>query len=165
MVEDAEIARAVAAILGELNRLLALGLNENRVSKIRRETIFFLHEGGEQNKWAWERPHSSEARRRHAEYRAQGRAFNGKAGVVYDHAIPLAMIRDGLASAVDVSAFLKAHIAGVIILRTEDALLSRKRLRASMPSGARSDDPLARYRFAGISFDPEDEARLIANSR
>lgn len=156
-----EVVRAVGEILRQLYRLEDIGINPNRLSRLRRETIFFLYEGGGDAKWNPERPHSARAR-------ALAREVIGKnitrAGflkaVTYEHAIPLKTLTDGLrvASYGDeaLADFLDRHILGVVLLRSEDENLLRLGLRQVMPSGSEANDRLARYRAAGIEFEPED---------
>jgi hypothetical protein len=165
MAEEQEIIEAVCRILGELHRLTNLGLDPRRIDRIRRETIFFLYEGGDAAKWSFERPHSAAARRLHREARALGRSFNSKNyPVTYEHAIPLVTLREGLreaaVSSVAMSAFLQQHIMGVVILKEENERLSKLKLGRVMPSGAVPHDRLARYRKAGIEFEPDDAAML-----
>ena len=145
-----EIVEAVCHILAQLHRLTDLGLDPRRIDRIRRETIFFLYEGGEPTKWSFDRPHSAGARALHREARLLGRTFNSKNyPITYEHAVPLATLREGLREAAgspaEMSAFLERHVAGVAILKEENARLSKLRLRRSMPGGSLAHDrsPLA----------------------
>ncbi|RDJ21981.1 hypothetical protein DWF00_27050 [Bosea caraganae] len=84
--------------------------------------------------------------------------------ITYDHAIPLATLWQGLRTcivdAAEMNSFLELHVAGVVLLKAENAKLNKCGLRSSMPPGAPAYDKLARYRHADIAFEPADEARL-----
>lgn len=160
-----EVVKAVGEILRQLNRLEDLGINPNRLSKLRRETIFFLYEGGGDAKWAADRPHSARARavRRQMDSRAISRA-DGLKQFTYEHAVPLKTLAVALRAASDsdeeLERFLDQHILGAVILREEDDRLVEKGLRQAMPLDAMPHDRFARYREAGIEFEPEDLAKL-----
>ncbi len=160
-----EVVRAVGEILRQLNRLEKLGINQNRLTKLRRETIFFLYEGGGDAKWAVDRPHSAKARavRRQMDNKTISRA-NGLKQFTYEHAVPLKTLAVALRAASEsdeeLEHFLDQHILGVVILREEDERLVKKGLRQSMPLDAMPHDRLARYREAGIEFEPEDLVKL-----
>ncbi len=157
-----EIVEAVRQILIQLYGLRSLPPGMN---KIVRETIFFLYEGGDLDKWSFERPHSAAARALHHDARSKGVRCNGKQfPVVYDHAVPLDALSNGLreatASYEEMHDFLIQHVQGVAILTGENAKLSKRGLRNRLPAGAQTHDLLARYRTAEINFEPEDEAKL-----
>jgi hypothetical protein len=160
-----EVVKAVGAILRQLNRLEDLDINPNRLSKLRRETIFFLYEGGGDAKWAEDRPHSARARevRRQMDTKSIPRA-EGLKQFTYEHAVPLKTLASALRAASDnderLEAFLDQHILGVVILREEDQKLVAEGLRQSMPLNAEPHDRLARYKAVGIEFEPEDLAKL-----
>ncbi len=162
---DDAVVKAVRRILFQLYGLADRGLPEGQIDRIRRETIFFLYEGGDAAKWDLARPHSAAARK--LRVGAGGTAslpLGIRKLVTYDHAIPLRCLRDGLreASASDgaMRAFLDRHVRGVVITREEDQQLKARGLRSKMPKGAAGDDLLARYRAAGIPFEEADEAEL-----
>jgi hypothetical protein len=94
------------------------------------------------------------------------RGRQGLYPITYEHCIPLVTIREGLKSAsADLSTlteFLNAHIAGVVVTKDEDMLLRAARLHRSMPAGAQPNDRLARYQAAGVDFEPEGLAKLLA---
>jgi hypothetical protein len=160
-----EVVKAVGAILRQLNKLEDLDINPNRLSKLRRETIFFLYEGGGDAKWATDRPHSARARevRRQMDSKAIPRA-EGVKQFTYEHAVPLKTLALALRAASEsdeeLERFLDQHILGVVILRDEDDRLVEKGLRQAMPLDALPHDRLARYREAGIEFEPADLAKL-----
>ena len=146
-------------------QLFGLQLPQSAINKMARETIFFLYEGGESQKWSYERPHSAAARALHRQALAGRVRFSSATfPVTYDHAIPLNAINDDMRMATEtpekMSHFLSRYVQGVVILKEENATLSRFKLRSRLPLGARQDDLLARYRAAGIKFEPEDEAKL-----
>lgn len=162
---DDAVVKAVRRILLQLYGLADRGLPEGQIDRIRRETIFFLYEGGDAAKWDLARPHSATARKLRVE--AGGTAslpLGIRKLVTYDHAIPLRCLREGLreASGSDgaMGAFLDRYVRGVVITREEDQQLTARGLRSKMPKGAADDDLLARYRAAGISFEETDEAEL-----
>jgi hypothetical protein len=162
-----EIVEAVCTIVSQLHRLTDLGLDPRRIDRIRRETIFFLYEGGDAEKWSETRPHSARARQLHHKAKEDGRRFNSKNyRITYEHAIPLVTLRDGLRQASSsrelMATFLQRHIIGVVLLKEENDRLSQLKLHRSMPTGCEPHDRLARYRAAGIEFEPEDE-RLLLN--
>jgi hypothetical protein len=161
--------RAVAAvqqILMQLYRLVDDGVPEKRIIKLCRETVFFLYEVRSLSKFDPERPHSAGARALHRDAIAARRKFSSPTyPIVYDHAIPLLTLRQGLRSAAlgsigELTAFLKQHIWGVVVLKEEDDRLSKAGLRGRMPAGAALDDPMARYRAVGISFEADDLAKF-----
>ena len=105
----------------------------------------------------------------HREAVARGKSFHGKTfKVTCDHAVPLDALRDGLRKAAtshDSSCetmrdFLVRHVQSVVILKDENTKLSGCGLRSRLPVGASLHDMMARYRKAGITFEPEDEAKL-----
>jgi len=96
---------------------------------------------------------------------SRGERFGGrKSQVTYDHAIPWDTLGDSLREAATsyekMRDFLNHHVQGVVILKEEDARLSKCKLRRRLPAGAQAHDMLARYQKAGIAFEPEDEAKL-----
>ena len=162
---DDAVVKAVRRILLQLYGLADRGLPEGQIDRIRRETIFFLYEGGDAAKWDLTRPHSAAARKLRVE--AGGTAslpLGIRKLVTYDHAIPLRCLREGLreASGSDgaMRTFLDRYVRGVVITREEDQQLTARGLRSKMPKGVSGDDLLARYRVAGIPFERADEVKL-----
>jgi hypothetical protein len=91
--ESVDVTEAVRQIFLHLDKLEDAGISAQRTVRIRRETIFFLYEGGEAGKWRFDRPHSARARALHRETVIAGHRFGGsKHQVRYDHAIPLATL-------------------------------------------------------------------------
>lgn len=154
---------ATARILGELALLHDRGAGTRYLDKLIRETIFFLFEGGEPEKWAVDRPHSAAARKLHRECLQQGRKFRGSRKglwqVTYDHAIPLAALRPAILALANepdqVLRLLDRCICGVIITMEEDNRLC-KVYRSATPKGSAFDDLTARYRAVSIEFEPKD---------
>ena len=159
---------AVREILTQLYRLADLGLKKKYLSRIERETIFFLYECHSPRKYHPDRPHSAaaRARRKSLSLSEAGGIKSKKHGLTYDHAIPLATLREELKKATHstdaMHRALKRFVQGVIITTDEDGRLSVKKLRLKMPKGAAPDDKLARYVEAGIAFDPKDKRLLVA---
>ncbi|HEV2350615.1 MAG TPA: hypothetical protein VG028_12295 [Terriglobia bacterium] len=159
---ERKILEAIRQILIQLYDLKPL---PRGVNKLVRETIFILYEGGFPGKWSFERPHSAAARALHRHARSEGVPFNGKRfQVTYDHAIPLGTLSDGLRNATcsyeKLRDFLLWHVQGVVILKKENAKLSKCGLRKFLPPRAQGHDMLARYRKAKIKLKPEDDAKL-----
>ncbi|MBG0810910.1 hypothetical protein IY145_16190 [Methylosinus sp. H3A] len=157
---------AIRQILIQLHDLVDRGLPPQRIDKVRREAIFFLYEGGVAAKWSFDRPHSKAARVMHRNAREMGIPFNsGRFPITYEHAIPLKLLREGLRQATESTEqmrdFLRRHVQGVVVLKQEDAALTKKGLRNRHPDGADFFDLMARYRAAGITFEPEDEHKLL----
>lgn len=156
---------AVRKILKQLYQLSDLGLDKKYLSRIERETIFFLYECHSPRKYGNERPHSTAARARRKSL--SGRVKSKEHGLTYDHAIPLATLRAELKKATystdAMHRALKRFVQGVVITTDEDRLLSFKKLRRKMPDGSGHDDKFARYEAAGIAFKPSDKRLLIAN--
>jgi hypothetical protein len=127
-----------------------------------RQAIFYIWEGGEQQKYSEDRAHSKAAR----ELRSTAtKAFrNGSYPICYDHAVPLAIVVKKLRDAVDSSertqSILEQLVCGVIVLKEEDEALTKCGLRKAMPPGTTHDDLMARYRDAKITFLPDDEEKL-----
>jgi hypothetical protein len=157
---------AVRKILKQLYRLSDLGLEKKYLSRIERETIFFLYECHSPRKWCEERPHSAAARARR-KLLSGVRIKSKEHGLTYDHAIPLATLRSELKKATHSTKAmhhaLRRLVQGVVITTDEDRLLSSKKLRLKMPAGADHDDKLARYDAAEIAFKPKDRRLLVAN--
>ncbi len=84
------------------------------------------------------------------------RTFYGKkSGFIYEHAVPAGVVREALlrgpATEEAVATCLRAAGKVAVLLRTEDARLREVGLASTMPVGwSLGDDPLARYRAAGI---------------
>lgn len=159
-MEDARI-EAVRQILSHAFSIRRTDPTIN-VSPIVRQTIFYIYEGGEPEKWKEHRPHSAAAR---ACRRAGAGRFPSKDDPMrYDHAIPLARLQRGLeeatASLETMRSFLHRFIQGVVITREENERLDKARLTTALPVGASEHDMLARYRFVGIAFEPADEEIL-----
>jgi len=155
----------IEAVTQILKQLYGLSCPPRGINKIVRETIFFLYEGGDSCKCSFERPHFAAARALHREVLSRGERFGGrKSQVTYDHAIPWDTLGDSLREAATsyekMRDFLNHHVQGVVILKEEDARLSKCKLRRRLPAGAQAHDMLARYQKAGIAFEPEDEAKL-----
>jgi len=150
--DAAEAVRKIICALCDVDPEIAL------TAPVLRQTIFYVWEGGEANKWRSDRPYSAAAR--------QIRRIGIDRRILrYDHAIPLATIRRRLCevrqSHDDTKAVLKRYVRPAILVKDEDELLS-KRFRSTMPPGVQPDDAMARYREVGISFEPED-ARLLSS--
>jgi hypothetical protein len=155
--EDERVA-AVRDILTKLYSLPA-GFSRTAISRLERETIFFLYENTD-NKLAERRPHSLAAR--HARENTAARVYKQ---LTYDHAIPLATLRASLQEAIishdAMKSWLRRCIKGAVITRDENVTLN-KHFRFKMPSDADKHDPMARYRATGIVFSDADE-RLLLN--
>ncbi|MDN3279436.1 hypothetical protein QWJ07_34575 [Frankia sp. RB7] len=161
---ERERVEAVRKILKQLYRLSDLGLKKKYLSRIERETIFFLYECHSPGKYGEERPHSAAARARRKSL--SGRRIKSKEhGLTYDHAIPLATLRAELKKATHSTdamyRALRRFVQGVVITTDEDRLLSSKKLRLRMPDGADHDDKFARYVAADIVFKPADRLLLV----
>lgn len=158
---ETERVEAIRQILIQLYNLHGAGLHSRHISRIERESIFFLYESVGQDKFHDSRPHSKAARL----LRESNPASLHKL-VTYEHAIPLSTLRAELMSATGSTqtmyAFLKRFIKGVIITREEDKRLNG-RLRKSLPQGAASHDMMARYREAQIEFEDPDREMLCEN--
>src|SRR5690606_19577847 len=115
-------------ILLQLYALNDAGLSPRRTDRIRRETLFFLLEGGEEQKWAWDRRHSEAARAAHRAALEERRRFPGQVEVRYDHAIPITLLwsglRDACRSTDTLRAFVQRYVQGVVILKEEDIRLT-----------------------------------------
>lgn len=161
MICDDTTLGAVQVILKELYALKRIDPSAS-ISVIERQTIFYLYEGAEKSKWDEKRPHSANARRLRI---GALKSFTGKNyPITYDHCIPLATLRDGLAESIvdenSLRQYLAKYIQGVVITKDEDGLLRKHKLSKSMPVGSDPHDMTARYRAAGIALDPEDEVLL-----
>jgi hypothetical protein len=159
------IVEAVRQILIQLHDLADRGLPQQQIDKVRREAIFFLYEGGAAAKWSFDRPHSAAARDMHRRARETGILFNERRfRITYEHAIPLKLLREGLRQATEsteqMRGFLSRHVQGVVVLKEEDTVITKQGLRDRLPDGAQFFDLMARYRAAGIAFEPEDEHKL-----
>jgi hypothetical protein len=159
-IEKCERAEAIRTIVGTLCRL---DLPPQSFMPVVRQAIFYIWEGGEQQKYAEDRAHSKAAR----ELRSTAtKAFrNGSYPICYDHAVPLAMVVKELRNAVDSSertrSILEQLVCGVIILKYEDQALTSSGLQKTTPLGTLDPgDLMARYRKAKIAFLPDDEERL-----
>jgi hypothetical protein len=161
MLEKAFVSRddcieAVRQILIQLYALHSKGLPAAQISRIEREAIFYLYEG--LDKYGSHQPHSAAARARRSD------AVFSLKDVTYDHAVPLATLRDGLREATSsldaMREFLSRYIRGVVITREEDKKLNRG-LRRSMPKGAQAYDLMARYRAVEIAFEEDDLRRIL----
>jgi hypothetical protein len=161
MISEADRIEAVRKILIELYRLTDAGFAANRIGRVEREAIFYLYEG--LDKYAEDKPHSSDARKLRAD---NGGKFPPKS-ITYDHAIPLASLRGELQSATKsneaMRVCLQRFIRGVVITREEDVRLNGSGLRRRLPPGAAPHDMMARYRAVGVDFEPEDQAKLISS--
>ncbi len=162
MLTESERVEAIRQILIQIYGLLDAGLPAPHIGRIEREVIFFLYESVGLDKLAESRPHSAEARKIRCNPTDKLSRL-----VTYDHAIPLAMLREGLkkatASQEEMHAFLRRFVRGAIITREEDKRLNQG-LRRKLPNGAASHDIMARYRAAGIIFEPTDEAMLCQDA-
>lgn len=166
MTKQAVVA-ALAEILRQLNTLEDLGIKANRLAKLRREAIFFLYEGGGDHKWSEHRPHSAGAR---ALMREVGSGLRSKGHALklltYEHAVPLATLASAMRAAATtdegLERFLDTHVLGVVLLRAEDDLLRNAKLRQTMPTGSAPHDRMARYRAAGVVFEPHDQEKIEA---
>lgn len=161
MVPEHQRVEAVRQILLQLYVLVDAGMPQTQISRVVRETIFFIYEGGDTWKYHKDRTHSAAARA----LRGSGKRFHSSTHpIIYDHAIPFATFANGLRNATETpemfSAFLRRFFRSVVITRDEDRKLSGAGLASRMPEGAKADDLLARYRSVGIEFQPEDEAKL-----
>ena len=83
--------------------------------------------------------------------------YGKKKPFIFEHAIPASIVRDRLlkfsSSMESIREILDASGPVAIILREEDALLTEKGLRKSMPhSWQWGDNPLARYEHVGIKI-------------
>lgn len=134
------------------------------IGPVLRQTLFYIYEGGEANKWSRVRPHSVAARSYRDGFSYQKGA--GVKGLRYDHAIPLSVIYKGMTDHVATPTafrdYLRAMVQGVVITDEEDRRLSAAGYRKDVPAGAASSDLMARYRAVGIVLAPADEARLTA---
>jgi hypothetical protein len=164
MATERERIEAIRQILIQLYGLIDSGIPSSRIGRIEREAIYFIYEA-EDGKFPEARPHSAAARQIR-------RAANGRLtskNVTYDHAIPLARLRQGLRAATAsyeaMETFLKRFLQGVAITRDEDKKLNDGGWRSNMPGDAANDDLMARYRHVGIAFEPNDEAILRRNSK
>jgi hypothetical protein len=162
MVTERQRVEAVRQILRQLYTLEDQGMFPKYITRIERETIFFLYEHQNSKKWDMTRPHSAAARGLHETI--TGRIKSRSHGITYDHAIPLATLRPYLKKAIistdAMHRILKRFVCAVIITNKEDTLLTEAHLRRKMPKGAKPDDRLARYRAVGIKFSAADESLL-----
>jgi hypothetical protein len=160
MVPEQQRVEALRQILLQLYALVDLGMPWAKVRRVAREAIFFLYEGGEALKYHEDRPHSAAARA----LRKHGKRLYSSHGIRYEHAIPIATLEAELRSATATSEglceFLRKFLRTVVITSEEDKKLTAARLARRMPEGAHRYDMLARYRFVGIEFLSEDEAKL-----
>lgn len=163
MVTERQRVEAIRQILRQLYSLEQKGMHTKHITRIEREAIFFLYEHHDSKKYAETRPHSAAARKMRKTI--TGRIMSRSHGITYDHAIPIATLRkylkQGTASTEAMRRVLKRFVCGVVITAEEDSLLSAKQLRRKMPTGAKADDKLARYRAVGIKFDTADEELLL----
>lgn len=119
-------------------------------SSAAREAIFTLWESYGRSK------HASSRYRSQASLTMDVR----KGGLVYDHAIPFALVHDELLSLAELSptsvkAILERRLAAATITREEDQRLTALGLRSRMPVGWDGEDMLARYKAAGIDLAEE----------
>lgn len=134
-------------ILLNLNEYVRAGGSRASASRVARETLFFVYEKGNSQKY-----------RRHRHSVAATRLPSDK-DKVYDHAIPLAcwlpelLSADGLEPG-DVQARLERHYHIRIITDAENKRLNAIGLRAQMPLDWDGIDVEARYRKAGIELVP-----------
>ena len=159
MASDLEIAQAVCGVFASVEALHAKGLPDARGSRVRREAVHFLWELRDQSKLAPERPHSAAARRQ--------RQTGDTTDLRYEHAIPLATFMPTLRAAVTggpeaMLSALRRFVRPVIVVDAECRRLTKVGLAASMPAAAAPDDPVARYRAAGIALEARDVRLLLA---
>lgn len=87
----------------------------------------------------------------------RSRFYGKKSPFLYEHTIPASLVRRQLLSVqpvrTEVEIILMSAGAVAVVLREEDDLLRLHGLRSSMPDGwTWGDDPLARYRVAGLEI-------------
>jgi hypothetical protein len=87
----------------------------------------------------------------------RSRLYGKQSPYLYEHSIPASLVRARLLNLQpvreDVAQILAAAGPVAMLLREEDDVLRRSGMRSSMPVGWRwGDDPLARYRAAGITM-------------
>jgi len=161
MVTEKDCIEAIRQILTQLYFLTDAGFPRHRIGRVEREAIFFIYEGSD--KYGDSKPHSAAAR----QLRRLNSGTLPPKTVTYDHAIPLASMRDEMRAATvstdAMAIFLKRFIRGVVLTREENNLLNLTGLRRRLPEGAASHDMLARYRAVGIVFEAPDEAMLCEN--
>jgi len=89
-----------------------------------------------------------------------GRRPVGGWGLVLDHAIPIAVVRDEVLRRADalnadeLAELLMKELGFAVISRAEDVKLNKMGVRSRQPKKAMPDDPWARYRLLGLT--PED---------
>jgi hypothetical protein len=164
-MSKSSVIAALAKIIQLLDKLESDGVNPSDIAKLRRETIFFLYEGGNKHKWNSERPHSKGAREllRAVENGAM-RKSDARHLCTYEHSVPISSLKVGLnaaaASAEELEIYLDRHVLGVVVLRSEDALLRAAKVSRSLPAGSAANDRLARYQAVGIELEPQDRLKI-----
>ncbi len=144
-IADEERDRVTVDILSALTLFLAAGGSRASAHRIARETLFFIYEGG--NKEKYERHPKSKA----------ARTQNGKNQVVYDHAVPLKLwigtiLDDEKLSLTRFRRIMADWLHVRIITKDENRLLNALKLHSSMPDDWDGHDVEARYTKARIEF-------------
>lgn len=134
-------------VLLSLNEYVRAGGKLASASRVARETLFFVYEGDNSNKY-----------RRHRHSLAAAKLPSDKSKV-YDHAIPLAswlpgLLHAGGLEATEVQAQLERCYHIRIITEDENRVLNAMGLRSRMPLDWDGIDVEARYRKAGIELLP-----------
>lgn len=150
--------RAVADILKTVAWMKEVGFDATTTNKIARETVHFAWERGPYGQWDIRRPHSQAARQ--ARSTCVGAFSPGRAGVTYDHPVPLNLLWPHLLKAHQDDAVLKSlllqFVRPVVITLAEDATLTAAGLQYAMPTDWDRRDVSARYTQVGITFLPDD---------
>jgi hypothetical protein len=146
-LDEAKRLALIAEAVRYCQRVAALGMPVSCYSKALREPVFFL----------WECRNGPKAKA--AQYRsraAMGRR-HGRGELVYDHAVPFALLQAELlalqpVTEAAVESVLSRFGTTVLITKEENDHLNRLGYGRSMPAGWNRTDPLARYKAAGIDL-------------
>jgi hypothetical protein len=128
-------------------RVAEMGMPVSCYSKALREPIFFL----------WEKRSGPKAKAARFRSRAAVGLMHGRGELVYDHAIPFALLQEELLALHPVTEecvvkVLSRYGTAVLITQADNARLNAMGLARSMPPDWDGRDPLARYKAAGIDL-------------
>lgn len=138
-----EASALVAEITLLCQRMAREGVPRTGYARLLRETIFFVWEGGNAEKYAPSRRRSLAANGLH------------RTELDYDHVVPSKYVIDELLALQPVTHktvhdILDRFVEGVLITKEEHQRLSKFGLRSKMPPNWNGEDKFARYRAAGI---------------
>ena len=147
-MNEAQRLKLIAEAVRYCQRVRALGMPASCYTKALREPVYFLWTrriGGRKEKLA-----------RYRSKRSVGLRY-GNGQLILDHAVPFKYLQSELLQLAEVTpetvrTVLLKHEICVLITKPENERLSASGLQSKMPSDWDDDDPLARYKVAGIKL-------------